>query len=236
MILWISVALAHPQAGDPVADPWAAGVGMRTMLRVGAVEIGVTMIAEIPARRYAEESGADPEAHRRDLLAGLALYDGAERLALTAEPLDGQVAVRPSAERAITEVEVRGRAAWDGEGDLRFENGNYPDVPCLVATAVEVDGSRVVTETSLLEVHAGQVRRNRNGAWLRDEDGRRVDLRVRPAGWRERAGGMQALPARMAGVAAPAIPKIAWVIPAILLSALALFSRGIAFFQPPGRA
>ena len=237
MILWCSmwsgIGWAHPSAGDPVANPWAAGVGMRTMLRVERAALEATLIAEIPQARYAAEGAGDPEAFRRGLLAGLWLFRDGERLAWAPQPVEAPI--QPSREAGITEVTVRGRSELAGGGMIRLENANYPDVSCLVATAVEVYGSWVVAETTLLKVQGGQVRQNRNGAWLRDEEGRRVDLVLRGAGIWERGAGMSSLTERMEGRAGLVIPKIAWVVPVILGFALVLFSRGRAWFRPPER-
>lgn len=223
----LSLAFAHPASvGGAVAHPEGAALGLKTRLSLHPDHVELMLLVEIPSARLAIEAKEPgfPESKLKELQDSLWLRLDGERLVLSAVPVAQPI--RESTEAGMAEIEVQLRGPLPkAEGDLSLEVGAYPTDNALVATAVDVDGSLVIPQTTLVELHNGELRNNRNGQWLRDEGARRTILRFRPAGMLERGQGLFPIGERLAGRARLKPPPIVGVVVIILAVAWILFRK-----------
>jgi hypothetical protein len=223
----LSLAFAHPGVvGTAAAHPEAAALGLKTRMSLHPDHVELLLLVEIPSARLAIEAKEEgfPEKKLQELRDSLWLRLDGERLSLTAVPVEHPV--RESAEPGMAEIEVRVSGPLPkADGDLSLEVGAYPTDNALVATAVDVDGSRVIPQTTLVEQKDGELRNNRNGQWLRDEDARRTILSFRPAGVLERGQGLFPIGERLEGRAKLQLPPIVWVGGVIIAVAWVLFRK-----------
>jgi hypothetical protein len=226
-LCFLSLAFAHPTAvGSAMAHTDRAALGLKTRISLHPDQVELELVVEIPAARLAVEAKEPgfPESKLQELRDSLWLRLDGERLPLSAVPVEQPI--RESAETGMAEIEVRLSGPLPkAEGDLSLEVGAYPTDNALVATAADVDGSLVIPQTTLVELHNGELRNNRNGQWLRDEDARRTILRFRPAGILERGQGIFPIGERLEGRARVQTPPIVWVSVIILAVAWVLFRK-----------
>lgn len=226
-LCFLSLAFAHPAAvGSAMAHPEAAALGLKTRMSLHPDRVELVLLVEIPAARLAIEAKEPgfPDSKLQELRDSIWLRLDGERLSLTAVPVAQPIHESPEAGMAEIEVQLRGPLP-KAEGDLSLEVGAYPTDNALVATAVDVDGSLVIPQTTLVELHNGELRNNRNGQWLRDEEARRTILRFRPAGILERGQGLFPIGERLEGRARLQVPPIVAVIAVILIFAWVLFRK-----------
>lgn len=212
MLLLVPLLHAHPGSAPGASGAARDTIGHRVALTVGAEEVELRYVAEVPERRVLEEARASAApGYGEQLLASLA--DGV-RLTWDGEPLSAtRIAVADGVkggEKGFLDFTVSWRATLpDDSGTLGVRNGNFPDVEGFFATSVTLDGTLLAEETSLLKVKDGRIRDNWHGAWVKDESAREPWVRIRPAGLFERADEPSPLPQRMSGIGAQEPP--AWV-------------------------
>jgi hypothetical protein len=213
ILLTLVAAHAHPGGG---AAGLRGEVGQRTELRVGPDAVRLVYVADVPRLRLYRElqeltglraSGMTPDAdpaarlpeRLRELRAGLSVAFDGQPLPLREEAVE--VPLRPG-DAGFVELRLAGSAALPRpEGELVVRLGNWPDEEGWFAHRVEVDGTMVVTGSSLARTRPDGRSESLHDAWIRDGHLRELRVRVRPARWNERAGGAHPLPARLADTA-----------------------------------
>ncbi len=205
-VLFVALAFAHPGSGSSVASERDV-IGHRLAIAVGANEVRVDYVAEVPERRVLADAREEPE-YGKKLLAQLG-----DNVKIT---WNGEIL--PATPVAVTDAVKAGEGgfldfanAWtvtlpSHTGKLGIRNGNFPGEPGFFATSVTLDGSVLGTATSLLKVRDGRIRDNWHGAWVRDEAAREPWVELRPAGWFERVDAPEPLPRRMVGLASEGAP------------------------------
>jgi hypothetical protein len=216
--LLILAALCHPGFGpmsSAEAHPEQAGIGHRVDIRVGPADargqhpVVLDYVAEIPgARLYQEASAANdpryPEHLAASLAGGVGLAWNGASLPMTDEAV---TPVATEGDRGFVDLHLRRLTTLPGDdGEVKLLNRNYPEDASLFATWVQLPGSLVVGESTLVQVRDGILRKNRHGAWLKGADDREPSFRLRPAGVFERREGLFSLPERMAGLETLARP------------------------------
>lgn len=228
MFLVTALALGHPGAHDPSGRP-TDFLGHRLELRLHGDTLDLAYVVEVPLRLVtAEALGADrafAERHAAQLGDGLRVrWDG------VALETGGVPVEEPGrlGDRGFVDFEVRRRATLPARtGVLTVSNGNYPDRDGFYATRVELDGSWVVTESSLARVEGGRLRDNTHGAWTREEASREVRVALAPSAPWERRAGPGVLPERMRGLDRLRAPAWPWA----LLATTVLAIGGLAWWR-----
>ncbi|MDP2312557.1 MAG: hypothetical protein Q8P41_06595 [Pseudomonadota bacterium] len=228
MLLLVPLLQAHPGSSTGSDGAPRDTIGHRIELTVGATEVEIRYIAEVPERRVLEEARATgAPGYGEKLLAsltdGVALtWDGA---VLPSTPVPVAEPVAGGEKGFLDFVVVRHAVRAAGRGTLGVRNGNFPDVDGFFATSVTLDGSLLAEETSLLKVKQGRIRDNWHGAWLKDESGREPWVRVRPAGWGQSSPTPAPLPQRMAGLEGEGPPPWFFGVLVLLLVPIAWLGR-----------
>ena len=215
----ISAALAHPFE--------ARLYGHQTAVRLHATTIEVDYALEIPTLQLiaelkralagnprpgeAEQAQFNDDMHRE--------LSGALRLVVDDQPVPWQVV-------APEESSGQGDAKFivyrltmsaplpPGSQTVHLIDGNYPDVPSIFHTVVQVDGDLMVDASSLMDVEDGALRASRDGQWRMEESSRelRMSFREKPGGilaglrWLagDRASGLQPAAEALTSVHVPA--------------------------------
>ncbi len=229
--------LAHPGGHAEGSGAGLRGVvGQRSELTIDAGKVAVTYVAEVPQTRLYQEAWADTKAGGNDqtyLERRLAELPGGLTLAFDGEPLAwSAVAVTDPArvgEPGFVELHVVRTARLPrSTGKLTFRTLNWPDEDGWFATSVQVDGSLVVTSSTLARVDAdGELADDRHGAWVKDSALRSVEVAIRPAGILERAEGLHPMTERMEGSNAMRPPLWALVLGGLGLVPIALAGRAL---------
>lgn len=222
MLLLAPLLHAHPGSAPGASGAARDTIGHRIELAVGADDIEVRYIAEVPERRVLEAARATgAPGYGEQLLASLAdgvdlTWDGAPLPATAIVVLDGV----KGGEQGFLDFTVAWRAALPSppRGTIGVRNGNFPDVDGFFATSITLDATLLAEETSLLKVKQGRLRDNWHGAWVKDEAAREPWVKIRPAGFLEGASGSLPLPQRMAGLAGNEPPP--WVLGLLALALL----------------
>lgn len=224
-VLFVAAAFAHPGSSSSVGSERDV-IGHRLSIAVGAHEVRVESVTEVPERRVLADAREEPE-YGKKLLAQLG-----DNVKIT---WNGEIL--PAIPAAVDDPVKAGEGgfldfanAWTvalpaTTGKLGIRNGNYPGEPGFFATSVTLDGSLLGTATSLLKVKNGRIRDNWHGAWVRDETAREPWIELRPATFFERGSGAEPLPRRMAGLEAEGVPWWWHVLGAIGLVGIAALGR-----------
>lgn len=222
-VLLLFALLAHPGAiGAAEAHPERAGLGHRVDLRVaeagpdGRFPLTLDYVVEIPGLRlYQEAAAANDPQYPEHLAASLAdavglSWDG-QSLPLGTDPTSFRA---EEGERGFVNLHLRRTGALPGPaGRVQILNRALAADDALFATWVQLPGSLVVVESSLVEVRDGRLRNNHHGAWSRKAADREPTFTLRAAGLFERRPGSFTLAERMAGQEALAPPG--WLWPAV---------------------
>jgi hypothetical protein len=240
MLGWVvlaSLAGAHP-GGHTGADGGVRGaLGHRTELSVSPDTVTWKFTLEIPEKRLVVEArqdaveGGDPET-----FLARTLQEVSDGMHVTLDgqplPLERLPVALPSTpgEPGFVELRVHAQGKLPGPGTLALRDGVRPlEEGNYFLTRVELDGSWVVSDTSLLRVEDGKIEDDRHGVWVREETMRTPQLRLRPSGYFERRSGLVPLPLRVSG--APGVAPEPW---ALGLAVLGLVGIG-AFGRWAGR-
>jgi hypothetical protein len=228
VLLLVPLLYAHPGSAPGASGAARDTVGHRVSLTVGAHDVELRYVAEVPERRVLEEARASgAPGYGEQLLASLTdgvrlTWDGAPLPATALVVSDGVKGGEPG----FLDFTVAMRAPLPSDsGTLGVRNGNFPDVDGFFATSVTLDGTLVAEETSLLKVKQGRIRDNWHGAWVKDESAREPWVKIRPAGFLEGASAPEPLPQRMAGIVGGEPPPWVLAVLAMLLIPLAWLGR-----------
>lgn len=238
-VLLLLALLAHPGAiGAAEAHPERAGIGHRIDLRVaeaapdGSFPLSFEYVAEIPGLRlYQEAAAANDPQYPEHLAASLAdtvgLSWNGQSLPLTTDPTGFRA---EEGERGFVNLHLRRTGALPGPaGTVQILNRALATDDALYATWVQLPGSLVVVESSLVEVRDGRLRNNHHGAWSRKPTDREPTFTLRAAGLFERREGSFTLAERMAGQEELAAPG--WLRPAAAGVGAALVGLGVLLLR-----
>ena len=237
VLLWTASAAAHPGGHAAGAAAGLRGVvGQRSELTIDGTHVTLAYVAEVPQARLYQEAWGDAKAGGNDqtyLERRLAELPGGLSLAFDGEPLAwSPVAVTDPArvgEPGFVELHVVRTAPLPRPtGTLTFRTLNWPDEEGWFATSVQVDGTLVVTSSTLARVDGnGDLADDRHGAWVKDSALRTVEVALRPAGLLERAEGLHPLTERMEGSNALRPPLWSLVVGGLGLVPIALAGRAL---------
>lgn len=199
----LTLLSAHPMSGAAgVMDPAAIPVGQQIEVVLTPEQVELRFMVEVPVARLMAEAkmeGGAGLAQRRleELWGALRVQWEGEGLSLTRDPVADPTRI---GDPGFALFELRGHAALpDDAGTLKISNGAYPDERCYFLTDAHISGRLMVVATDLVDVQAGQVHNNRNGAWRREEEARETKIQVRPASWWEQTHVVEPLPLRVDG-------------------------------------